>query len=232
MLRGLFGESRRKDEGLLLEANRAICKFINELEAVPAKRRTEAQRRFRVWADSFYRAIDELEQSEYAAVQYARLVKSRYVDEMNREEKDNYNRHLYYYKNALIRLFAVLDKLGYFMNESLQLGTERMKARFSYFTVLRNMRQHKLHPGLGLPLNEMKERFREPVSRLRNVRNMEIHTINADLLDDLLKAGEARRGENLRTEIEDIPKNLDDLCQGSEMALRAVAAVFRYLPRS
>ncbi len=231
MLRALFGEPPRKDEGLLLEANQAIRNYLQVLSRIPGDRQTPHERRFVIWSENFLRALDELEQSEYAAILYGSRVNSDYVDQMQPGETHEYHRHLYYYRNALIRLFAILDKLGHFLNERFVLQTERVKSRFSYFTVLRNMHQNGLHTDLEQQLYELKIKYKEPVDRLRNKRNMEIHTINADLLDDLMKAEESRRGERLRPETEEIKANLDDLREGCEMAMKAVTTAFRYIAR-
>ncbi|MBU7314442.1 Cthe_2314 family HEPN domain-containing protein [Paenibacillus oleatilyticus] len=232
MLRAIFGEPPRQDSGLLLEANEAIRGYLRTVTrtkkgAAP----TPQERRYAIWCQSFLRALDEMEQSQYAAARYGERVKTAFVDRMEREELDDYHRHLYYYNNALIRLFAVLDKLGHFMNERLALKTEKIKSRFSYFTVLRNMHQHKLFTDLEEKLYELKTSYKEPLTRLRNQRNMEIHTINADLLDDLMKAEEAKYGERPSSETEDVRGNLADLEQGCDMAFRSVTTVFRYLVR-
>ncbi|MBP1154361.1 MULTISPECIES: Cthe_2314 family HEPN domain-containing protein [unclassified Paenibacillus] len=229
MLRAMFGEPPRKDEGLLLEAVQAIRKYMNTV--TPASGQTPQERRFAIWCQSFLRALDELEQSQFAANRFGLKVTKLYTDEMSAEELEDYHRHLYYYNNALIRVFAVLDKIGHFVNERFALQTERIKSRFSYFTVLRHMHKNELFADLEQRLYDLKMRYKEPLSRLRNQRNMEIHTINADLLDELMKAAEAKYGERVRIGTEDIRENLHDLEQGCEMALRAVATVFRYVPR-
>lgn len=229
MLRAMFSEPPRKDEGLLLEAIQAIRKYLYTL--TPAPGQTPQERRYIIWCQSFLRALDELEQSQFAAIRFGREVSKPYTDQMSAAELDDYNRHLYYYNNALIRVFAVLDKLGQFMNERFSLHTERIKSRFSYFTVLRHMHKDKLFADLEQRLYEFKMKYDEPLARLRNQRNMEIHTMNADLLDDLMKAAEAKYGNQVRIGTEDIQENLQDLEQGCEMTFRAIATVFRYVLR-
>lgn len=229
MLRAMFGEPPRKDEGLLLEAIQAIRKYMYTL--TPASGQTPQERRYIIWCQSFLRALDELEQSQFAAIRFGRKVNKKYTDQMSAEELDDYHRHVYYYNNALIRVFAVLDKLGHFMNERFSLHTERVKSRFSYFTVLRHMHKNKLFADLEQQLYEFKIKYNEPLARLRNQRNMEIHTMNADLLDDLMKAAEAKYEERVRIGTEDIQENLHHLEQGCQMTFRAVAAVFRYVLR-
>ena len=44
----------------------------------------------------------------------------------------NYRRYVYFDKNAFIRLFALLDKLGTLLNDTLELNTEG-KASFLLF---------------------------------------------------------------------------------------------------
>ncbi|SDI25145.1 Cthe_2314 family HEPN domain-containing protein [Paenibacillus naphthalenovorans] len=229
MLRAMFGEQPRKDAGLLLEAIQAIRKYMYTLTS--ASRQSSQERRYIIWCQSFLRTLDDLEQSQFAAVRFGRKVSKKYTDQMSAEELDDYHRHLYYYNNALIRVFAVLDKLGHFMNERFSLHTERVKSRFSYFTVLRHMHKDKRFSDLEQQLYELKIKYNEPLNRLRNQRNMEIHTINADLLDDLMKAAEAKYGEQIRIGTEDIQQNLQDLEQGCQMTFRAAAEVFRYLHR-
>ncbi|UUZ89846.1 hypothetical protein LJK87_27820 [Paenibacillus sp. P25] len=229
MLRALFGESRRQDEGPLKEANDAIRQYMNALIPSSANPPGTQERRFLIWSENFLRALDELEQSGFAAERYAGRVTRRYVDEMTEEERDDYNRHLYYYKNAIIRMFAILDKLGHFLDERFQLRTERYKARFSYFTVLRNMHENGIHTDLEQRLYELKQATREPANRLRNQRNMEIHTINSDLLDDLLQAAEAKYDRRPRQQTDEIRSNVQDLKAGIEMTCRAVSLVFGYL---
>ncbi|SDE03563.1 hypothetical protein SAMN02799630_04469 [Paenibacillus sp. UNCCL117] len=231
MLRALFDEPPRKEEGLLREANEAIRQYMHTLTLIPQERQTPQEQRFAIWSQSFLRSIDELEQSQYAASRYGRLVDTTLVDQMPPDEREQYNRHLYYYKNALIRLFAILDKLGQFLNERFALQTERIKSRFSYFTVLRNMHQNGLYTDLEQMLYELKMSYKEPVARLRNQRNMEIHTIDADLLDDLIKARESKPGERIRPEAEEIDGNLADLEAGCEMTFRIVAIAFRYIAK-
>ncbi|MEK8132447.1 Cthe_2314 family HEPN domain-containing protein [Paenibacillus filicis] len=228
MLRALFDEPPRKEEGLLKEANEAIRTYMRSLTLIPQERQTPQERRFAIWSESFLRSIDELEQSQYAAERYGRLIDTTLVDQMPPEERQQYHRHLYYYKNALIRLFSILDKLGQFLNERFALQTEKIKSRFSYFTVLRNMHQNGLYTDLEQMLFDLKVTYKDPVTRLRNQRNIEIHTIDADLLDDLIRAKESKPGERIRPEAEEVDGNLADLRAGCEMALRIIVIAFRY----
>ncbi|WP_028547360.1 Cthe_2314 family HEPN domain-containing protein [Paenibacillus sp. UNC451MF] len=231
MLRMLFNEPRRKDQGELMKANESIRSYIQLINDIPEKERNQQERRYMIWSGSFIRSLDELEQSQYAAERYGERVVSAYLDEMSEEELDDYHRHLYFYKNAIIRLFAILDKLGQFMNERFRLKTEEIKARFSYFTVLRNMHTNRLYVELEEQLYQLKEQFNDPVERLRSERNLEIHTINADLLDDLLKAAEAKKGTEQRIHTENIQEHLHDLMSGCEMTYHATRMIFTYISK-
>ncbi|MGO4376612.1 Cthe_2314 family HEPN domain-containing protein, partial [Paenibacillus sp. MCAF20] len=97
------------------------------------------------------------------------------MQQMSPEERMNYSRYVYYDKNGFIRVFSLLDKLGTLLNELLDMRTEKVKAHFSYFTVLRNMRERKAHPELTWKLNDVKEKYKEATNRLRKRRNTEIH---------------------------------------------------------
>lgn len=231
MLRMLFNEPRREDQGELQRANESIRDYIQLINDIPEPERNPQERRYMIWSGSFLRALDELEQSQYAARRYGERVVSAYLDEMSEDELDDYHRHLYFYKNAIIRLFAILDKLGQFMNERFRLKTEEIKARFSYFTVLRNMHTNGLYVELEQQLYELKEQFNDPVERLRMERNLEIHTINADLLDDLLKAAETNNGYGQRIRTENVQEHLDDLAYGCDMTFHATRMVFAYISK-
>ncbi|OXM87187.1 Cthe_2314 family HEPN domain-containing protein [Paenibacillus rigui] len=231
MLRSLFHEPRRVDEGHFQKANAAIDRYVDLLRSISSEQRNLQERRYIIWSGSFIRALDELEQSQYAANRYGKLVSHTYVDELNEQERDDYHRHLYFYKNAIIRLFAILDKLGHFMNDRFRLKTEEIKSRFSYFTVLRNMHQHRLYVELEEQLFGLKGRYKEPVERLRNERNMEIHTINADLLDDLLRTAEERQSHEDRMRIDDIAQRLKDLDQACDMTYQAAGFIFLYITK-
>ncbi|WP_182302254.1 Cthe_2314 family HEPN domain-containing protein [Cohnella cholangitidis] len=169
--------------------------------------------------------MDELEQSCYAAKRYSRLVHSNFVNELSPEERFHYYQHVYFDKNAYIRVFALLDKLGTLLNQLLTLRTERMKAHFSYFTVLRNMRENHLHVELMKPLNELKERHQGAMSRLRGRRNLEIHQMNAELKDDLNQSLAQHGG---RRTIENLGSNMEDLDQGWDMVHGSLNHFFRY----
>ena len=227
MLRELFGEPERKDRGDLRKASRAIAAYRSDLEKCidPLSPHCGRYTRFDVWARGFLTGLDELEESAFAARLCRSSVIHAYEEAMSREESIAYRRHVYFYKNGIIRVFSLLDKLGYFMNELFRLQTERMKPRFSYFTVLRQMGQRKAEPELHGALSELKERYQPPLARLREKRNMEIHLINVEMLDNLALSDLCRGG---RTYIEDLDANLHDLDQGRDMVCKSLAAVYTY----
>jgi len=229
MLRVLFDEPRRQDAGKLKQANDSIRRYIGLLSSLPANERNLQERRYMIWSGSLLRSLDELEQSQYAAIRYGSGVRISYIDEMSEQERDDYYRHLYFYNNAIIRLFAIVDKLGHFMNERFRLKTEAVKTRFSYFTVLRNMRQNGLYIELEEQLYGLKTKYKQPMERLRKQRNLEIHMISSDLLDDLLKAAEAKQDYDERMKTENVQQHLTDLAEGCAMAYEAAIFVFGYI---
>lgn len=168
--------------------------------------------------------MDELEQSCYAAKNYALQISHSRLDDFTAEEKINYERHVYFDKNAYIR-FSLLDKLGTLLNQLLSLRTERIKARYSYFTMMRNMRQNGLHLELAKPLNDIKERHQSAMSRLRSRRNIEIHQMNEELRDDL---AQSLANNGTRRTLENLGSNMEDLDQGWAMVQGSLHIAFRY----
>lgn len=223
MLRFMFGEPRRLDTGELAEANRWLKHYLEEH---PPADKKEERRAFRlsVMAKGLYRSLDELEQSLYACRRFSDLVTSAYMEEMDESEEDDYHRSVYFYKNALIRIFSVLDKLGEFLNERFDLHTEAIKESYSYFTVLRRMHDSKTAAALEERLFEGKQRHQEALLRLKKIRNLEIHAMNEELTDDLLLLPGSKR-----TPVENLQEKLKDLEEGYGAACRAVGEVFRYL---
>lgn len=234
MLRSLFQESKRKDSGLLKETESAIAEYRRALKRSAEKNRSAdaaAERlRLDIWARGFADALDELEQSLFCASKYAERVQAFCVEEMSEAEQDDYRRHLYFYKNGFIRLFSILDKLGYFLNDRYALHTDKIKSKFSYFTVLRRMHETKALPELEAELIELKNSYRDQLARLRSQRNMEIHHLNAEIVDDMLRA-KARSVTDERQRVENLQDNLRDLAQGFEMVCRTLLAVFHYAKR-
>ncbi|MFC4303876.1 Cthe_2314 family HEPN domain-containing protein [Cohnella boryungensis] len=223
----LFGESPREWAGTSLETVQTLETFARLCSGIAERKREQSRRyyTYAISAEGLIRSLDELEQSCYAARRYAMLIRETRIDELSPEDRLNYSRHVYFDKNAYIRIFAVLDKLGTLLNQLLNLRTERMKSRYSYFTMLRNLREHGLHSRLMKPLNDFKERHQGAMSRLRNRRNLEIHQMNAELKDDLHQSI-ANNGDSKR--LEDLAANMADLEQGWEMVLGSLRVSARY----
>lgn len=226
MLRTMFGEPERKDEGRLKEVHALLEEMSRQLERARGDGDSMRSLRLLAWTRSLASALDELEQSVYSAGRYAALVTHEFVEEMGPAEEADYRRHLYFYKNGFIRVFSVLDKLGSFMNERFELHTERMKARFSYFTVLRRLREIRQRPELVQALMEIKSKYRDPLQDLRLMRNHEVHAMNTELLDE---DGRLRlRPHDRRERIEDLADNMRTLQSGYEAVCESMHAVFAY----
>jgi len=227
LLRVLFGEPPREWSGKALEAVQYMETFSRRCEEL-AERRPELSRRlltYAIGAEGLLRSMDELEQSCYAAKAYASRVGGDQFDELSHQGRLSYYRHVYFDKNAYIRVFALLDKLGTLLNQMLDLRTERIKSRYSYFTMLRNIRENRMHTELMKPLNDAKERHQGAMSRLRHRRNLEIHQMNAELKDDL---NQSLAGNGERKKLEDLAANMNDLDEGWDMVLGSLHASFRY----
>jgi rubrerythrin len=184
--------------------------------------------RIEAWASGFRDSLNELEQSQHAADWFSRKVKKPLEEEMDEEELANYQRHVYFYKNAIVRVFSVLDKLGYFLNELFGLRTERVKPRYSFFTVLRQMKEA---PGLEALYQEMqriKTEYKDELNVLRNKRNTEIHYVNVEMLDDILQT---RKHFTRANHIEDLRRNMKLLDQGCAMVYRTMETVFAWCIR-
>lgn len=238
MLRMLFDEPRRKDEGQLLHAFEAIRRYREKLDQMtrkvsytPNKNELLAPARLDLWAQGFMDALDELEESRYAAGKFVQGIEASFVEDMEEPERDRYRQHIYFYKNAFIRVFSILDKLGYFLNDLYGLGTERVKPRFSYFTVLRQMHERKIQAELEQKLFDLKNAYQEPLRRLRSQRNMEIHLLNAEMVDDMMRAKHSRLHQD-RQRVENLKLNIDDLDKSCEMVYRAVETVFLQAKRT
>lgn len=205
---------------------KAIGEYCAKLRGQQGEGRVEAKWiRLDLWANGLSSALAELEQSVHLAARFARNLPYRYEEDMPEEDRINYYRHLYFYKDAFIRLFSVLDKTGYFLDTHLDLNTGRVKAKFSYFTVLREMHRKGVHAELEQHLYQLKLQYSEPMNRLRRKRNLEIHAMNAELIDDVWQK---RNRFADRRELEPLGDNMDDLAKGMEMVEKSMLAVFRY----
>lgn len=191
----------------------------------------EALIRLELMANGFVDALVELEESIHAAARFARSVHSAFVDEMGKEELMAYRLYLYFYKNGFIRLFSVLDKLGFFINELYGLRTEKVKPRFSYYTVLRQMKGRHAEPALEHKLSELKIAYADTMQRLRRLRNIEIHNLNMEMIDDMFRAKQYSLQDG-RQKVEPLSENMRDLERGFEKVCRAVAIVFNHAKTS
>ncbi|HUC93960.1 MAG TPA: Cthe_2314 family HEPN domain-containing protein [Paenibacillus sp.] len=230
MLRMLFGEPARKAEGALAEAFEWMERFVRLMnERISAGKDGDHKlRTYELWTIGLMAALDELEQSRYAARRFASRVRGKSLAQMPEEERLDYYRHVYFDKNAFIRVFAILDKLGTFMNDLFGLETEKMKSRFSYFTVLRGMRQRNLHPALTTVLGKLKDSNREPMANLRKRRNIEVHYMNTELMDDLVQSHQSYGTE---FKLENLESHMRDLDQAFAMVAETLRSTFEYAVR-
>jgi hypothetical protein len=231
MLRSIFGHSPRKDSGLLHETNSAIAAFCIKLrrehdcmDGIDAK-----WIRLELWATGLRSALNELEQSVYCSHQYGAAITKLSEEEMTLEERDHYHRHMYFYKNAFIRVFSTLDKTGYFLDTLYNLETGKVKERFSYFTVLRQLRKSKDHSLLEQRLYDIRMHHQHPMERLRKKRNLEIHSMNVELIDDVWRTRACFATEHW---VEPITLNLEDLDRGMIMVCQSLHAIFAYCSKS
>jgi hypothetical protein len=227
MLRFLFDEPQRIPEGTHAETIRLMEQFVSVLHKKIANGGDSDHklRKYEIWTLGLRSALDELEQSHYAAIKFQHHITSSSVLEMTADERMNYNRYIYFDKNAFIRVFSLLDKLGTLLNELLDMRTQKIKPHFSYFTVLRNMREKKAHPELTWKLNDVKEKYKEPMTRLRKRRNTEIHYMNSEMQDDLIQS---HRMYGEEVQLENIAQQSSDLKQGLDSAMESLLLTFQY----
>lgn len=227
MLRFMFGEPERKAEGRLGETIQLMEQFISLLQGrIEAGQDVDHKlRTYEIWTRGLLASLNELEQSCYAALRFKQQITSASVSEMSAEEKLIYKRHVYFDKNAFIRLFALLDKLSILINDLLGMKTEKIKPHFSYYTVLRNMRESKAHPNLTWKLNDLKENTKEPINRMRKRRNTEIHYMNSEMQDDL---AQSHKGYGETVLLENIEQQSADLAQGLDMVMESLRLTFQY----
>lgn len=230
MLRTLFGEQPRRLTGRMAEVYKEINQFANLMhERISAGKDREYRLRvYEIGALGLMASLDELEQSLYAARGYAHRIRKPSLAHMSHEEQLDYFRYVYFDKNGFIRVFAILDKLGAFLNDALGLQTEKMKPQFSYFTVLRNMRQKRLHPKLSAALDELKEKYQAPLSELRKRRNIEVHFMNTEMMDDLMQS---RKSYGKPAKLENIEDQVRQLEEAFEMITSSLCIAFRYVRR-
>lgn len=227
MIRRLIGQPVKEEHAQIEQIKKLIDQFCSLLRANfrDGLRENEHIYRIEAWASGFQDSLVELEESRYAANWFGQRVDKPFEEEMNEDERMDYWRHIYFYKNAIIRIFSVLDKMGYFMNEMFVLHTEKVKPRYSYFTVLRQMKENEAFAELNRSLQQVKTTYKDPLNILRKKRNTEIHYVNVEMLDDLKQT---RHHFTQKNHIEDLERNLSTLEQGCQMVYQSMEHVFRY----
>ncbi|MNJ48519.1 hypothetical protein D3C77_437140 [compost metagenome] len=227
MLRGLLGEPPRQNEGILADTLDAMSKTIKLLQKEMERHHDPSHdfRKLEIWIYGLISSLDELEQCKYAANFFRRKVSRDYLEDMTAVERIDYARYVYFYKDGFIRVFSILDKLGTVLNELFELNTAKVKAHFSYFTVLRQFSYMKVHPELADQLFSIKEKHKEAMGVLRRRRNTEIHYMNSEMQDDLWQRHQALNG---KVELENLDKHLNDLERGYQMVCETLHTVFVY----
>lgn len=228
MLRFMFGEPPRQNEGIMLAATEAmgrVMKLFSE-RMDQSDDPDHTWRKFEIWTRGIAVSLDELEESKYASERFGERVQKAYQDDMSKQEEADYYRHIYFYKNGFIRVFSILDKLGTLLNGVFDLHTERAKAHFSFFTVLRQFNYLKVHSGLADRLGDIKLSYKDPLSRLRKMRNTETHYMNTEMQDDLYQRHQTL---HVKVKLEDLQHNLADLQCGFQMVCETLKASFDYM---
>jgi hypothetical protein len=230
MIVSLFTDEPYKPSADLQQAREAVAGFCSTLRQRYTGGSVEARWiRLDLWASGLNTAMAELDESAWLASRFAAGLAYRHEEDMPEEDRRNYYRHLYFYKDSIVRLFSVLDKTGYFLDTMFDLNTGKVKAKFSYFTVLRELRRRDVHPELERRLVQIKQEHRDPMDRLRRKRNLEIHAMNVELIDDVWQKRQRFADRRL---IEPLQENLRDLEQGLRMAGRSLLTIFRYCAKT
>ncbi|REK74604.1 Cthe_2314 family HEPN domain-containing protein [Paenibacillus paeoniae] len=227
MLHFMFDEPERIADGALAETFDLMDQFVAMLAPrIRDEGDTDQKlRKFEIWTKGLRASLIELEQSHYAATRFKEKVASHSVEDMSKDEKLHYDRYVYFDKNSFIRVFSLLDKMGTLLNELLGMRTEKIKPHFSYFTVLRNMRERRAHPALTWKLNDVKEQYKDSMNRLRKRRNTEIHYMNSEMHDDLIQS-QRLYGEEAR--LENIAQQTEDLTRCLHMSIESLRLTFQY----
>ncbi|WP_211746534.1 Cthe_2314 family HEPN domain-containing protein [Paenibacillus sp. Marseille-Q4541] len=231
MLRTLLGEPPRVNSGHLKEAMDAMAHILKLLilEIKKSTDPTHDYRELEIWTRGLMTSLDELEQSSFAASFYAAKIHATSTDDMGPDEKADYARYVYFYKDGFIRMFAVLDKLGNVLDDWYHLQTSKLKAHFSYFTVLKQLEYQPEHKGLLTKLCSLKDEYHEPMNRLRKRRNTEIHHMNVEMQDDLWQRHQALHG---KIKLEDLKAFTTDLALGVDLVSRSLLESFEYMNKT
>jgi hypothetical protein len=227
VLRVLFGDEARQADRLLLDTNKAIDAFCKRLriEHDCARKVDPKWIRLDLWAKGLRTSLNELEESVFCCEHYGANITKQTEEEMSPEELDEYDRHIYFYKNSFIRIFSTLDKTGYFLDKLYNLNTSRIKEKFSYYTVLRQLRKRIVHGELEQQLYDIKITNEKVMGRLRTRRNLEIHSLNVELIDDIWRKLQCFATEH---RVEPVRANQEDLRQGYVMVCESLHTIFAY----
>ncbi len=227
MLSELFGDLSHKNTNPLVEdafkemgqAIQLLQKEMNRYEDP-----THDLRKLEIWTRGLVSSLIELDESYAVAYLFRKsIIIAGFMDDMSAKEQLDYARYVYFYKNGFIRVFAVLDKLGTFLNEVYDLQTSKVKSQYSYFTVLRQFSYNHTHESLGHLLVAIRDEYRQPINDLRKRRNAEIHYMNVEMEDDLWQRHQGLHDKIL---LEDVDKHLLELKQGVDMVSRTLSTVY------
>ena len=229
MLNELFGDLSHKINNPLVdnafkEMEHAIQ--LLQMEMNRYEDPTHDLRKLEIWTRGLVTSLMELDES-YAAAEFFRksISIAGFMDDMSPTEQVDYARYVYFYKNGFIRVFAILDKVGTFLNEVYDLQTTKVKSQYSYFTVLRQFSFKHTHESLGQLLVSIRDEYREPIHDLRKRRNAEIHYMNVEMEDDLWQR---HQGLHDKIILEDVDTHLLDLKLGLDMVSRTISTVYHY----
>lgn len=228
MLRDLLGESARTDNSQL-QVVMAIMEQYLHIVQQKINRTGDPHynwRKIEIWLAGLQTSLNELEQSIYAAGKFAERVSKQYEVEMDTAEQDNYYRYVYFYKNGLIRIFSILDKLGSLLDSVLHLQTNKVKQHFSYFTVLRQLQTIEQHTQLTHQLTLFKHKYNQQLQRLRKQRNLEIHHMNPEMEDDLWQKHFSLHN---KIKLEDIQAHIRDIQAALKMVYEIINRAIQHL---
>lgn len=227
MLQFMFQQPEKPPTGEYAEVFNLLNRFSHNMASrnSGADEPNEDWTKYEIWALGLKSSLQELYASHYAAQHFREKIILNSIKEMDEEQKLDYARYVYFDKNGFIRVFSLLDKLGTFLNDFLDLKTEKIKSHFSFFTVLRTMRERQVHLKLTLPLNDLKEKTKETTIRLRKRRNTEIHYMNSEMHDDLLQQTRMY-GQEVR--LENLDEQMHDLSVGLQIAMQSIKLTFEY----
>jgi hypothetical protein len=228
MLRMFLGNYTEPFEAKDSPAIEQIKHAILRIEQHKSLFYADESRRTRIlrWCEGFMNTLRELEESLHCCQCFANQIHCSETQSMDTQTSLEYARFVYFYKNTLIRIFSLLDKLGYFMNDYFQLQTEVVKSQFSFFTMLRRFEQSAKHQSLYQSLQNLKDTYQPPLFRLREQRNLEIHYINIELVEKLMEQ-DVRYCNRFASE--SVNPHIQDLQEGCDMVSHTIHTVYQYV---